>query len=126
MINNANGPKLDRIRKDITALIKKEGFSITIEINLIEKDFLDVAFNLATEKYFPFRKANNTLLYINTFSNHPPTIIKPLPKVITLRISDLPCKKENFNRVKYVYEIALKDSGHVSSVSFNKSNTQNA
>ena len=50
VINNANGPKLDRIRKDITALIKKESLSVTIETNLLEIDFLDVAFNLATGK----------------------------------------------------------------------------
>ena len=93
-INNANGPKVDRVRKDITALIKKEGLSMTIETNLIETNFLDVSFNLVTGKYFPFRKANNTLLYINTFSNHPPTIIKQLPKVISKRISDLLCKKK--------------------------------
>ena len=109
-----------------SSLIKKQGFSITIEINLIETDFLDFAFNLATEKYFPFRKANNTLLYINTLSNHPPTIIKQLHKVINKKISNLPCKKEKFNKVKHVYETALKDSGHFSSVSFNNSNTQNA
>ena len=53
-INNANGPKLDRIRKDIIVLLKEEGLSITIETNLIETDFLDVTFNLATKKYFPF------------------------------------------------------------------------
>ena len=93
-INNANGAKVDRVRKDITALIKKEGLSMTIETNLIETNFLDVSFNLVTGKYFPFRKANNTLLYINTFSNHPPTIIKQLPKVISKRISDLLCKKK--------------------------------
>ena len=50
VINNANGPKLDRIRKDITALIKEESLSVTIETNLLEIDFLDVAFNLATGK----------------------------------------------------------------------------
>ena len=71
-INNANGPKLDQIRKDIIPLFKEEGLSITIEINLIETDFLDPSFNLATKKYFPFRKANNTSLYINVFS-FPPT-----------------------------------------------------
>ena len=49
-INNANEPKLDIIRKDITALIKKESLSVTIETNLLEIDFLDVAFNLATGK----------------------------------------------------------------------------
>ena len=93
-INNANGPKVDRVRKDITALIKKEGLSMTIETNLIETNFVNVSFNLVTGKYFPFRKANNTLLYINTFSNHPPIIIKQLPKVISKRISDLLCKKK--------------------------------
>ena len=81
VINNANSPKLGRIRKDIIALFKKEGLSITIETNLIETDFLDVTFNLATNKYFLFRKANNTPLYINVFSNHLPTI-KQLPKFI--------------------------------------------
>ena len=81
VINNANSPKLDRIRKDIIALFKKEGLSITIETNLIETDFLDVTFNLAANKYFLFRKANNTPLYINAFSNHLPTI-KQLPKFI--------------------------------------------
>ena len=49
-INNANEPKLDIIRKDITALIKKESPSVTIETNLLKIDFLDVAFNLATGK----------------------------------------------------------------------------
>ena len=101
-INNANGPELDRIRKDIIPLFKEEGLSITIEINLIETDFLDATFNLATKKYFPFRKANNTPLYINAFSNHPHPIIKPLPKMINKIISGLSCDKEEFNKVKSV------------------------
>ena len=96
-INNANGPKL---RKDIIALFKEEGLSITIETKLIETDSSDVTFSLATKKYFPFRKANNTPLYINAFSNHPPTIIKQLPEMINRRISDLSCNKEEFDKVK--------------------------
>ena len=55
-INKANGPKLDRIRKDIIALFKEEGLSITIKTNLIETDFLDVTFNLATKKILSFSK----------------------------------------------------------------------
>ena len=54
--------KLARIRKDIIALFKEERLSISIETNLIETDFLDVTFNFATKKYFPFPKANNTPL----------------------------------------------------------------
>ena len=53
-INNANCPKLNRIRKDIIALFKEEGLSITIKTNLIETDFLNVTFNLVIKKYFPF------------------------------------------------------------------------
>ena len=124
-INNANGPKLARIRTAIIALFKEEGLSITIKTNLIKTDFLDVTFSLATKKYFPFQKANNTPLYINTFSNHPPTIIKQLPKMINKRISDLSCNREVFDKDKSVYESALQDNGYFSSMSYN-SNTQNA
>ena len=80
----------------------------------------------STKKYFPFRNANNAPLYINAFSNHPPTIIKQLPKMINKRISDLSCNKEEFDKVKSVYKSALKDNGHFSSMSYNGSNTQNA
>ena len=52
-INNANGPKLDRTGKDIIALLKEEGLSITIETNHNEKDFLDVTFSPTTKKFFP-------------------------------------------------------------------------
>ena len=86
--------------------------------------FLDVTFNLATKKYFPFRKAINTPLYINAFSNSQPTIIKQLPKMINKRISDLSCNKEEFDKVKPVSESVLKDSGHFSPMSYNNSITQ--
>ena len=55
-INIENGPKLDRITKNIIKLFKEEGISITIKRNLIEKDFLDVPFNLATKKHFYFER----------------------------------------------------------------------
>ena len=59
VVNDANGQKLDRLRKDIIEIFKSEGLSITRETNLIETDFLDVTFNLHTGKYFPYRKPNN-------------------------------------------------------------------
>ena len=54
-VNTSSGPVLDRMRKNIVSLFKEEGLSITIKINLVETDFLDVTFNLDTCKYFPFR-----------------------------------------------------------------------
>ena len=64
IVHKANGPKVDRLRKDIISLFKYEGLSVTIDTNLIETDFSDVSFNLNTGKYFPFKKPNNTPLYI--------------------------------------------------------------
>ena len=46
--------------------------------------------------------------------------------MINPRISDLSWNKEKFDKVKSVYETALKDNGHFSSMTFNYGNTQNA
>ena len=65
---STSGPILDKMRENIIAVFKEEGLTITIDTNLIETDFLDVTFNLATGKFFPFRKPNNVPLYINVKS----------------------------------------------------------
>ena len=41
-------------------------------------------------------------------------------------ISDLSCNKEELDKVKSVYNSALKDGGHFSSMSYNNGNTRNA
>jgi len=74
VVENSNGPMIDRMRKDITSTFKSEGLNITIETNLTNTDFLNVNFDLSTGKYSPYRKPNNKPLYINNKSNHP-TII---------------------------------------------------
>ena len=51
-IKSTSGPILDKMRKNIIALFMDEGLTITIDTNLIETDFLDVTFNLATSKFF--------------------------------------------------------------------------
>ena len=107
VIKSTSGPILDKMRKSIIALFKEEGLSITIDTNLIETDFLDVTFNLATGKFFPFRKPNNVPLYINTKSNHPSTIIKDLPKIINKRLSELSCNKDEFDKAKLIYKTSL-------------------
>ena len=70
-INSCSGPVLHRIRKNIIALFKKEGLNITIETNLARSNFLDVTFNLVTEKHLSYCKPNSDPLYINAkSSNH--------------------------------------------------------
>ena len=124
-INSCSGPVLDRTRKNIIALFKKEGLNITIETNLAETDFLDVTLNLVTGKYLPYRKPNSDPLYINVKSNHPPTIIKDLPKMINKRLSNLSCNEDEFSKAKPLYENALKESGYKAEMKYETSGNIN-
>ena len=120
VINNANGPKLDRMKKNIIATFRSEGLSITIETNLVEADFLDITFNLPTGKCYPYNKPNNAPLYIPAGSNHPPSLVKQLPKLVNKKISDLSCDESAFNNAKVTYELALKHSGYKTEMKFDQ------
>ena len=104
-VKNANGPKQDRIRKQIFECFKREGLKVTVEINKIEADFLEATFNVQKEPgYKPFRKPNDTPSYINIHFNHPPIIKKNLPDMINRRLCDLSGNEEIFNEAKEPYE----------------------
>ena len=75
-------------------------------------DFLDITFHLNDGIYKPYKKLNDTLLYINKSSNHPPQIISRLPRIISDRLFRNSSNKEVFNTSKEEYEEALKRSGH--------------
>ena len=95
---NLNGPQTERLRKKLFRIFKSCGLKITIECNLVQADFLDVTFNLSSVKYCPYRKPNNNPLYINQKSNHPPSIIKQLPDMISSRVSATSCDEIEFNK----------------------------
>ena len=64
VIGNANGLKLDRLRKDVIAILHNEGLNITIDSNLTTTDFLDVTLDLFLGKYSPYRKPNDCPLFV--------------------------------------------------------------
>ena len=123
-ISSRSGRRLDQLRKQIVQLFKSEGLAITIEINLVSTDFLDVMFNLDTSKYSPYRKPNNKPLYINTKSNHPPSVVKELPSMINQRLSDLSCNEEEFSKAKDQYETALQNSGYSQELKYDPKKNQ--
>ena len=106
---------MDMIKKDIIALFKSEGLPISIDTNLTETEFLDISFNLQMEKIFSYRNPNNTPLYIHSQSNHPPSITKQLTN---RRLSNLSCKRNEFNKTKSLYESAMKNSWFNYSIKF--------
>ena len=125
-VKSTSGPVLDKMRKNIITFFKNEGLGITIDTNLIETDFLDVTFNLATGKFFPYRKPTNIPPYINVKSNHPTSIIKDLPKMTNKRLSDLSCNKEEFDKAKPLYEKSLDESGYKTSMSYAQTEVKNS
>ena len=115
---NISGPDSERIKKKIIKIFKSNGLNITVECNLIVTDFLDVTFDLKSGTYYPYRKPNNELLYINKHSNHPPSIIRQIPSMISKRISENSCDKNHFDKAAPDYNIALKNSGYNEAIKY--------
>ena len=107
-----NSSQLGRIKKSIIQLYKSNDLKITIDMDLVQVDFLDITMNLKDGKFWPYRKPNNQPLYINKFSNHPPNIVKQLPKMIERRVSELSCNAVEFIKCKPLYEESLARSGY--------------
>ena len=107
-MKNLSGPDIERKRKEIIKVFKNSGLNITIKTKLTSVDFLDVRFNLKDNIYEPYRKPNSDPIYINKQSNHPPNIIRDIPKAIGKRLSDISCNKSMFDKTVHVYEKALK------------------
>ena len=107
-----SGPELERKRKKIIETFKKYGLAITIEANLFVVNFLDIQFNLLNGTFKSYRKPNNDPIYVHKDSNHPPQVLKELPKTVSEQISTISSSKEIFESSKIEYENALKIIGY--------------
>ena len=83
-----NDQQIDQLRQKIIKIFKKIGFKIDIETNLKIINFLDMIFNLICS-YKSYKKPNDTVLYINKNSNHPPQIIKNYKKQRTTDYAEI-------------------------------------
>ena len=55
----------EKMKKKIHKIFKDNGLNIVIKTNLHVTEYLDVTFNLKTGNYYPYRKQNNRLQYID-------------------------------------------------------------
>ena len=62
LLRNLNGQQMDKKRKAVIKIFKDIGFSIDIQTNLKEVDFVDVTLNLQNGTYRPYKKPNDKLL----------------------------------------------------------------
>ncbi len=103
-IDGANGPKMDKLRKELHRTFKDMGLKITVKTNITSADFLDVTFDLKSNTFQPFRKPNNQTLYVHSESNHPPLIKKNIPEMINKRLSSISSNKDIFESAKPEYQ----------------------
>ena len=54
---------------------------------------------------------NDSPVFINKYSNHPPTILQQLAKSVSKRISETSSNKQIFKESISIYKEALKKSG---------------
>ena len=62
---------IEQYRKRIIKIFKDNGLTITLQFRLHQTNYLDASFDLANNSIKPYRKPNDTPVYINKQSNHP-------------------------------------------------------
>ena len=99
-------------KKKLCKIFKDNNLRIAEEANEKVTDFLDITLDLHTGSYKPYKKTNDTINYIHCQSNHPPSIIKNLPKGIEIRLSNNSAKADIFQEAAKLYNNVLKNNGH--------------
>lgn len=116
-----SGPQIERKRKQIFGMFKNLGLQITSIGNIKKTDFLDLQLDLEKNQFRPYHKTNQIPEYVNIKSNHPPMIIKEIPKIIERRVSTLSASENVFNEEKPFYEKALANAGYKNKLEYNDS-----
>ena len=101
VLRNTTGPDTKRTRKIINySNFKKGRVTNHHQRGLFETDFLNVALDLKNSIFQPYRKSNDTPLYMNSKSNYPINIKRSLPIMIGERISLIvyQAAKKNFKK----------------------------
>ena len=81
----------EMLKKKMCAIFNDLNLKITTDVNHQIVNFLDVTLDLSTGIYKPYMKPNNTILYVNRLSNHPPAVIKNIPENVNRRLSSISC-----------------------------------
>ena len=68
----------------------------------------------------PYNKTNSIPQYVNAKSNHPPSILKEIPKSVSKRISSNSCNEQVFNAATPFYNDILDKCGYSERFTFEK------
>ena len=100
------------MKKELCKIFKDNGSSITNEANKKSVNYLDLTLDLETDSFKPYIKPNDNPVYVHMQSDHPPNILKNIPKSVNTRLSSISSNEEIFEQAKGKYQEALKSSGY--------------
>ena len=76
--------------------------------------------NLKDETFKPYMKPGNEIRYVSGFSNHPPNIIRQIPKIAQDRITMLSFNEDISEKNIYPYQKAIENAGYQEKLKFDK------
>ena len=98
------------MKDEIIRIFQENGLTIKIDANQKTVNYLDVTLSLDDGSYQPYSKPNSKPLYVHSKSNHPPSVLQNIPKMVNQRLNMLSSSKEMFNNAVQQYQDALEDS----------------
>ena len=112
ILKNTSCPEAEKLKKKFQKIFKEKDLDIIIQCNLKITNYLDITLNLNDGSYHPCRKPNEETNYIHISLNHPPSIIKEIPRSIEKRLSILSSSKDIFQESAIYYKKCLRNSGY--------------
>ena len=108
------------VKQRVSRIFAANGLEITgTEANKKTVDFLDVTLDIPSESHKPYMKPGTVPKYIHRDSDHPPSVIRAIPKGVNDRLSRLSSSEAIFNAAAPPYQEALRKAGYSHQLIFN-------
>ena len=112
--------------KKLSQIYSSFGLKLEVKTNLTVVDYLDITLDLNTGLHAPYMKPNDIKNYVHKLSNHPPAVLRNIPKNINDRLCKLSSNEEIFNRAIPPYQEALVRAGYDYKLRFYQTNNTNS
>ena len=116
----------EKVKVKLIRIFERDNLKLDIQVNKTVVNYLDLTLDLSTGEYRPYMKDNDHPSYVHRLSNHPPGILRNIPKNINDRLSRISSSEAVFEAAAPVYQEALKSAGYDHKLKFQPPNTNNS